>query len=96
MAKLAISGSSITVTGTWIPGSTLSPALVYTSTGFIYVTASDKKIHKVSIASMTESGSVSVSSQAPTVFLGPPTYVFTNNLFIFGSSDGHLWAVKGF
>jgi outer membrane protein assembly factor BamB len=97
VVKLAISGSSLTVSGTWTPGSTLSPALVFQSVGSIYAGGSDGKLHKVSLTSMVETASVSVASQGTTtVYLGPPNYDVTNDLFLFGSSNGHLWAVKYF
>jgi hypothetical protein len=102
VAKLTVSGTSLVDAGTWAPeptGTVLSPVLVYQSVGSIYVAGSDRKLHKVSIATMTETASVSVASQTPsstTVRFGAPNYDITNTLFIFGSSDGHLWAVKYF
>jgi outer membrane protein assembly factor BamB len=98
IVKLTISGSLLTNPVTWTPtpAATLSPALVFVSQQLAYVGGSDRKLHKVSLTTMTETASVSVASQAPSAYLGSPNYDTTNKLFLFGSSDGHLWAVKYF
>jgi hypothetical protein len=96
VSTLTRSGATFTVAGSYAPGLVLSPVLVFSGSGSIYVSASDRRLHKLSLSSAAEVGSVAVASQAPAVNLGPPAFDPTNNMFVFGSSDGHLWAVPFF
>jgi outer membrane protein assembly factor BamB len=94
--RFTVSGSALTLAASWVPGSTLSPMQLFQSANTIYLAASDRKVHKLALPALTEVNSVSVPSQAPSSLLGPPNYDVTQDLFIFGTSDSHLWAVKAF
>jgi len=94
--RFTVSGSAVTPAAAWVPGSTLSPMQLFQATSTIYLAGSDRKVHKLSLPTLTEVASVNVPSQAASSLLGPPVYDSTQNLFIFGTSDSHLWAVKAF
>jgi hypothetical protein len=94
--RLAIAGGTITLAGTYTPGVQLSSAQVFVANGLVYVAGSDRKLHKVSLSTLAEVGSVSISSQGPSNLVGPPAYDVVNDLFIFGDGNGRLWTVKSF
>ena len=100
VVRLLRAGTSpaLSVAGQWIPaGLTLSPAQVFVGAGTIVVAASDKRLHKLALATASDTGqSVLVTSQRSTVLLGPPAFDVVNNLFVFGTDDGRVWAVPSF
>jgi hypothetical protein len=93
-----LSGATFTATGTFtLPGRTLSPVQVFGSTGFVYVGASDLRLHKLRLADASEvPPGVAVTSQLAGTLLGPASFDVTADLFFFGASDGRLWAVPYF
>ena len=103
--RLAVSGvpaTAVSLVGQWSPGLTLSPVQVFGGGSFmgansIYVGASDLRIHKLRLADASDTTlSVAVSSQAAGTMLAPLVFDVQANLFLFGASDGHLWAVPPF
>jgi hypothetical protein len=97
--RLTVTGTpatAISTAGSWNPGLTLSPLQVFQAEGFIYLGASDLRLHKLRLADAGDTAlTVSVSPQAPST-LAPMVYDVASQLFLFGSSDGHLWAVPPF
>jgi hypothetical protein len=93
-----LSGASFTLRGTYAPASTtLSEVQVFGSAGFIFVGGSDLKLHKLALADATEVlPAVAVTSQQTGTVLGPAVFDVTSNLFVFGASDGRVWAVPYF
>jgi len=93
-----VSPPSMSLAGTWAPaGVTLSPVQVFVSDGWIYVGGSDKKLHKLRLSDAGDTGmTASITPQAASVLLGPPGFDVVNNLFVFGTDDGRVWAVKSF
>jgi N-acetylneuraminic acid mutarotase len=110
VVRLVPSGNTFTPAGEWAPaGITLSPVQVFAGDGTIYVGGSDAALHKLSLANPADTGfeeAVTVASEASThcgtppcpvqLQLGPPAYDVRNDLFLFGTDDGRLWAVKTF
>ncbi len=94
--RLAISGTSVNGAATYTPGVTLSPVQVFVANGLVFVAGSDRKLHKLSLSTLVESGSVSIASEGSSTLLGPPAYDVLNDLFIFGDGNGRLWTVKSF
>jgi hypothetical protein len=100
--RLGVAGTAppltVTKVGEWAPaGLTLSPVLVSPGTGGLIVGASDKKLHKLSLVDASDTGiSATVTPESPSAFLGPAAYDVVNGLFVFGTSDGRVWAVKKF
>lgn len=93
-----VSGATFISNGTYSPGVTLSPVEVFQSPapGAVYVGGSDLKLHKLRLDTLAEVGSVTVTSQLAGAVLGPPVYDVTLDVFVFGASDGRLWAVPAF
>jgi hypothetical protein len=95
--RIVVSGSNASVTGTYSPGLTLSPVLVAEDVGFVYVAASDLKLHKLRLSDLVDTGvSRAVTPAGTSPILGAPAFDVANDLFLFGSSDGRLWAVPVF
>lgn len=95
--RLQVGGAPLaaSILGEWIPGLTLSPVLVLASSGTIVVGASDKKLHKLSLANASDTGvTAAITPEPASVFLGAPAYDVTNGTFVLGTSDGRVWAVK--
>jgi hypothetical protein len=93
-----LSGASFTSRGAYQPaGTTLSQAQVFVAEGFIYVGGSDLKLHKLRLADAIEVlPAATVTSRQAGTFLGPAAYDMSSNRFVFGASDGHVWAVPYF
>ncbi len=97
VSRLSVSGTSIALAGTWSPGFTLAPVTAFSSTGAMYVGASDQKLHKLNLADASDTGlSAGVPSQSATVYLSPPIFDVVTDSFVFGASDGRLWSVRWF
>jgi hypothetical protein len=98
--RLQVTGAPLTVTplGQWTPaGLTLSSVQVFGGLGTIVVGASDKMLHKLSLADASDTGQTATINPEPgAVIVGSPAYDVTNDLFVFGTSDGRVWAVKAF
>jgi len=98
--RLRVAGSplAVTILGQWQPaGLILSPVQVFASAGTIIVGANDKKLHKLSLADASDTGvTATVTPELTSAFVGPPAYDVANHLFVFGTSDGRVWAVKNF
>ena len=65
--------------------------------GFVFVAASDKRLHKLALSTLADTGlsrTVNPTGTSPT--LAAPSMDVADNLFLFGSSDGRLWAVPVF
>jgi len=95
---LTITGTTPTIAsaGTWTPSLTLSTPSVYADSGYFVVGGSDRRLHKVSLANATQtSQSAQVTTQAPSMNLGQPILDTASGLHIFGTSDGHIWAIPG-
>jgi hypothetical protein len=88
----------ITSLGIWAPpGLRISTPVVFTSSGFLVVGGNDRRLHKISLANATElAQSPQVTTQAPGMILAQPVYDGTSGRYLFGTSDGHLWAIPTF
>ncbi len=83
--------------GVWSPGLTLSPPAVYANSGYLVVGASDRRLHRIDLASATQlAESPQVGSQGPILRLGQPAYDAASGRYLFGTSDGHIWALPSF
>jgi len=97
--RILVSGSPPTLGlgGFWAPGLTLSPPVVFSDAGTVYVAASDRRLHKLALSDVHDTGVFAeVTSQLSGVILGPVAFDVINNLFLFGASDGRIWAIKYF
>jgi hypothetical protein len=96
--RLALSGTTLSLAGEWAPaGVTLSPAQVFPADGTIYVGGSDGALHKLVLATAADTGlTAAIASEDDPAQLGPPAYDVVNDLFLFGTDAGRLWAVKKF
>jgi hypothetical protein len=87
----------LTAAGQWAPGLTLSPAQAFPGPGMIVVAASDRRLHKLSLVDASDTGqSVLVTPQPASVLVGPPAFDVLNEMFVFGTEDGRVWAVPMF
>jgi len=75
---------------------TLSPPQVFVTDGLVYLGGSDKRLHKLSLSTLTESAFVAITPQAANVLVGPPAFDMVSDHFYFSTDDGHLWAVPWF
>jgi len=80
--------------GTWTPGVTISTPAILADNGYLVAGGSDRRLHKVSLASAAQtSQSAQVSTQASSLNLGQPILDTASGLIVFGTSDGHMWAI---
>lgn len=88
------------VGSTWAPaGWTLSPAIIFASSGYVVVGASDLTAQGVHLYKRS-SEDLSAISTSPDVqpanartLVGPPSYDSTHRLFVFGTEEGRIWAI---
>jgi len=86
--------TSLAAGGRWTPGQTLSPQYVNSAAGWIMVAASDLRLHKLSSETGMEIGqSAPITARAPGLLLGPPAFDAATQHFIFGTSEGRVWAI---
>ncbi len=97
---LAVDDTTYAVTplGTWIPsGVRISTPAVYGDSGFVVAGGNDRRLHRVSLANAAElSQSPQVSTQAVGLSLAQPVFDGASGRYLFGTSDGHLWAIPIF
>ena len=84
--------------GSWSSGSNvISSALVFSSSGYIMVTSSDGTLQKLQLSNAQW---MAQSTPVPSVVadrrLGPAVYNSADKLFVFGTSEGRVWAVPSF
>jgi outer membrane protein assembly factor BamB len=90
---------AIASAGVWSPaGVTLSTPSIYGDRGFLLVGGSDRRLHRISLAGATEQAQ---SSQVGTqntggIRLGQPVLDADTGRCLFGTSDGHIWALPSF
>ena len=80
-------------------GVTLSAAIIFSRDGFMVVAGSDLKLHKLSLADAQEIDPAlapTVTSAQPGALLGPIAYDGVGRRFVFGTSEGRIWAVPRF
>jgi outer membrane protein assembly factor BamB len=83
--------------GSWSPGLTLSTPSVYGDQGFLLVGSSDRRVHRISLASATlQAQSQQVDTQGASPRLGQPVFDSATGRYLFGTSDGHIWALPPF
>jgi hypothetical protein len=76
---------------------TISSAITFSSDGFMVVAGSDLLLHKLSLANAQEIGqSAPLTSATSGASLGPIGYDSTDRLFVFGTSEGRVWAIPRF
>ena len=95
--RLAASGTPtvLSTVGTWLPTSGgISSALILSVSGYIIVPGSDGALHRLRLS---DAQWLSQSPALPAVtsprFLGPIAYDTANGLYVFGSSEGRVWAI---
>ncbi len=81
--------------GTWLPTSgVISSALVLSVSGYVVVSSSDGSLHRLRLS---DAQWLSQTPPLPSVtsprFLGPIAYDTANGLYVFGSSEGRVWAI---
>jgi outer membrane protein assembly factor BamB len=79
-------------------GFRISTPAVYASSGFLVVGGTDRRLHRISLTSGADlAQSQSITTQAPGgVILAQPMFDATSNRYLFGTDDGHVWAVPTF
>ena len=84
----------------WTPdtgGATISTPLVLANDGYYVVAASDGTLYRISLTDGTKlSRSPPITSQNTSVLLAQPFHDAGTNRFLFGTNDGHLWAIPYF
>lgn len=95
--RLVASGTptALSSAGTWAPPSgTISSALILSVSGYVIVASSDGSLHKLGLS---DAHWISRSAPVPAVtsprYLGPIAYDPGTHLFVFGSSEGRIWAI---
>lgn len=95
--RLAPTGTPavLSTVGTWLPTSgVISSALVLSVSGYIIVAGSDGSLHRLRLS---DAQWLAQSPALPAVtsprFLGPIAYDTVNGLYVFGSSEGRVWAI---
>jgi outer membrane protein assembly factor BamB len=94
----ASSTPTIASAAQWVPsGFRTSTPAVYASSGFFVVGGTDGRLHRVSLTTgLEQAQSPRITSQAGTVTLAQPMFDATSNRYLFGTDDGHVWAVPTF
>ena len=92
--------TTITPVGSpWTPasGARISFPAVFTNSGYFVVGASDRTLYRVSVTTGAQlAQSPAITTQSASIFLARPVYDSINNRFLFGTNDGHLWAIPYF
>jgi outer membrane protein assembly factor BamB len=96
---LRVTGNATLTTLSAVPGyqsngQKLSPFYLNSAAGWILVASTDLRVHKLSSETGQEIGqSAPITSRTTGMLLGTPSYDTTNNRFIFGTSEGRVWAI---
>jgi hypothetical protein len=96
---LSATGSPFAITslGVYSPGLTLSVPAIFGDSGYLVVGASDRRLHRVALANAVQQAQTSpVASQSSSLLLGTPIFDTATRLYLFGTSDGHIWALPPF
>jgi outer membrane protein assembly factor BamB len=98
VVRIAIGATpyALSEASTWTsPDYTMSPAVVFATDGYVVVGGSDGSLHKLSLDRLQPTGSSQpVPRASPGALLGPVGYDITDRLFVFGTSEGRVWAIK--
>ncbi|HVM63418.1 MAG TPA: PQQ-binding-like beta-propeller repeat protein [Acidimicrobiales bacterium] len=90
---------AITTAATWLPsGFRISTPAVYASSGYLVVGGTDRRLHRVSLTTgVDQAQSQTITTQAPGgVTLAQPMFDSASNRYLFGTDDGHVWALPTF
>ena len=78
-------------------GVAISAPSVFADSGYFVVGASDRTLYRISLSTGGQlSQSSPITTQNASVLLAQPVYDSASNRFLFGTNDGHLWAVPNF
>lgn len=81
----------------WSPasGAIISTPAVFADSGYYVVGASDGSLHRVSLSNGAEllPASPAITTRNTSILLAQPVYDSANARFLFGTDDGHLWAI---
>jgi outer membrane protein assembly factor BamB len=81
----------------WMPGGTLSPVFVFPLSGYLVVAANDRRLHKLSLDTLQPLGtSVQAETASGSSILGPIGWSQSDQLYVFGTDEGRVWAIPSF
>ena len=94
--------SGLSRAGSWLasaagtePATTISSALILSTSGYIMVSSADGALHRLRLSDashLSQSPPVSSATGGP-LELGPVAYDTANGMFVFGTAEGRVWAV---
>ena len=90
---------TIATAATWVPsGFRISTPAVFASAGYLVAGGTDRRLHRVSLTTGADQAqSALITTQAPGgVILAQPMFDSASSRYLFGTDDGHVWALPTF